>query len=89
MEISLAAVLVLGGLVILRWVIIGLGSLLVLHSARVCPACFEQTVAVRRKILTVLVRIAEWRWCPQCGWEGPSRKPERSSWTSRSVKSQA
>ena len=41
MEISLAAVLVLGGLVILRWVIIGLGSLLVLHSARVCPACFE------------------------------------------------
>ena len=88
MEISLAAVWVLGGLVLLRWIIIGLGSLLVLHSAHVCPACFEQTVAVRRKVLTMLVRIAEWRWCPQCGWEGPSRKYERNAWTSRSVKSQ-
>jgi len=87
-EISLAAVWVLGGLVLLRWIIIGLGSLVVLHSAHVCPACLEQTVAVQRKILTVLVRIAEWRWCPQCGWEGPSRKSERSPWTSRSVKSQ-
>ena len=88
MEISLAAALVLGGLVLLRWIIIGLGSLLVLRTAYVCPACFESTVAVQRKTLAVLVRIAEWRWCPQCGWEGPSRKPERSLWTSRSVKSQ-
>ena len=67
MDISLAAVWVLGGLVLLRWIIIGLGSLLVLRSARSCPACFEPTVAVQRRILTMLVRVAEWRWCPQCG----------------------
>ena len=64
MEVSLAAAWVLGGLVLLCWITIGLGSLLVLHSAQDCPACFEQTVAVQRKILTVLVRIAGWRWCP-------------------------
>ena len=89
MDVSVAAVLVLGGLVVLRWVIIVLGFLLIVRPARSCPACFEPTVPVRRRILTALLHVAEWRWCPQCGWEGPSRKPEKNPWTPKNVKSRA
>lgn len=89
MDVSVAAVIVLAGTVVLRWVIIAVGAVPILQSALACPACFEPTVAVRRRLLTALLRIAEWRWCPQCGCEGPSRKSQRSPWRSKSAQLRA
>ena len=77
MELSVAAVLVLGGLVLLRWALVLFGAMLILRVARGCPACFRETLLIRGPRLAVLLPMAEWRWCPECGWQGPSLKEER------------
>ena len=89
MEVSVAAVLILGALVLLRWTLIVLGAALILHQVDACPACFEPTLPIRRPVITALLRIADWRWCPACGWQGPSRRPERTRWTPKNARSRA
>lgn len=87
-EISLGAVAVLGVLVMLRWGLLLFGAALLLRPARSCPACFRSTVAIRRPFLAAVVRFAEWRWCPACGWQGPSRRrATERPWTTKSSRS--
>ncbi len=74
MDPSVVAVSVLGGLVVMRWIVIALGAALLVHPVRDCPACFGDTVAVRRPWLGILGRWYEWRWCPRCDWQGIARR---------------
>lgn len=44
-----------------------------------CPQCGRDTVALQRRVLTVLLRAVargglSRRWCLHCGWEGFSRR---------------
>ena len=87
MDVSVAAVGVLGGLVLLRFVIVGVGAALLLRPVRECPACFEPTVRVKRPVLEAVTRIAEWRWCISCGWQGPARVSEGGRWSRRNATS--
>jgi hypothetical protein len=89
MDISIGAVIVLGGLVLLRFVFIAVGAALLLRPVRECPACFGGTVRVKRPILEALTRIAEWRWCPCCGWQGPARVSKGDRWIRRNATSRA
>ena len=81
MDVSLAAVLVLGGLVILRWCLVLFLATLIVRSARNCPACFNETIPIRRPMLTLMLPMTEWRWCPACRWQGPSRKVSEPEFT--------
>jgi len=74
MELSIAAVLVLGALVALRWGVLLVLASLILKPARRCPACFADTVLLHSPKLLRLLPRAQWRWCPACRWEGPSLK---------------
>jgi hypothetical protein len=67
-------VLVLAALVLLRFILIGIGALLIIRPVTACPACFQEIVRVRYALLGLLAPWLEWRWCPSCGWEGPSRR---------------
>ena len=67
---------VLLGLVVLRWGLLFAGALLLIARVRDCPACFEPTLKLRSPWLRRLVPWLEWRWCPTCGWQGPSRMHE-------------
>lgn len=84
----MSAVTVLGALVVLRWGLLLLAASLLLRSAKSCPACLRSTVPIRRPLLSAVLRFAEWRWCPSCGWQGLSRvqEPERR-WTRTSSRS--
>ena len=87
MDVSVAAVGVLLGLVALRWGFLLLGALLILESRRSCPACRAPTVRIRRPVLERLLPMAVWRWCPTCRWSGPVLKPsshdEEKPWTAK------
>jgi hypothetical protein len=67
-------VLVLAGLVLLRFILIGIGALLIIRPVRDCPACFQASVRIRYAWLALVAPGFEWRWCPSCGWQGPSRR---------------
>lgn len=69
----MVAVFVLGALVVLRVVLLTLGSVLLVRPVRSCPACFGATAPVLRPWLERLTRL-EWRWCSCCGWSGPARR---------------
>jgi hypothetical protein len=71
---STIAVLILLGMVAMRWVIIGIGAAMLLRPVRDCPACFKPTLALRRVWLRRAAPWLEWRWCPHCGWQGPARR---------------
>jgi hypothetical protein len=73
---SVAAVIVLLALVVLRGVLIGVGAALILRPVRACPACFEATFTLHRPWLRVVASWLEWRFCPTCGWSGPARRTE-------------
>lgn len=69
-------VAVLLALVALRWgILLGAAAVLVPRLRR-CPACFGDTVPVRRPWLRRIAPWLQWRWCAGCGWEGPSRREE-------------
>jgi hypothetical protein len=87
-DVSVASVVVLGGLVLLRFVIVGVGAALLLRPVRECPACFAHTVRVKRPVLEAVTRIAEWRWCTSCGWQGLGRVSEGGRWSRRNAASQ-
>lgn len=62
------------GLVLLRWALVfGVGVALV-PRVRSCPACFHDTIPIRKPWLRRLAPSLEWRWCPSCGWRGPSSR---------------
>lgn len=87
-DLSVSAAVVLGALVLLRWGFIFVGALLLLRPARSCPACFRRTLRIRRPLLTAVLPMAEWRWCPSCRWEGPARRKAREdAWIPRSSES--
>ncbi|HEX9885046.1 MAG TPA: hypothetical protein VGA70_01085 [Longimicrobiales bacterium] len=86
MDVSVAAVVVLLGLVLLRWGLILFGALLILQPARSCPACFRATLPIRRPVLNAVLPVAEWRWCPACRWSGPSLKSPSPATPSHSEK---
>ncbi len=74
MDQTAIAAFVLFGLVALRFIIVGIGAALLLRPVRDCPACFANSTF--RAHRPVLRRIAPWleiRFCPRCGWQGPSR----------------
>jgi len=75
LDFSNAAVLVLIGLVVLRGILIGVGAALILRAVPECPACFAPaTFLLQRRWLRRLLPMVEWRFCPQCGWQGPSKR---------------
>ena len=48
---------------------------LALPRGRLCPHCGGATYpVVLRRLLRVLSRWVEWRWCSRCGWEGAGRR---------------
>jgi hypothetical protein len=61
------------GLVVLRFIVLAIGAALIIKPVHDCPACFQQSVKIRYTWLARLLPWYEWRWCPYCGWEGPSR----------------
>lgn len=73
MDASVAAVVILLGLVALRWILVGVGVALLLRPVRDCPACFQETYGLYHRLLRN-VKWLEWRWCPRCGWHGPARR---------------
>jgi hypothetical protein len=76
-EIAVAAIFF--SLVLFRLVLIGVVGFLIIRPVRDCPACFEPTVPIRLRWLARVSPRFEWRWCPECGWEGPARRAPRRS----------
>jgi hypothetical protein len=77
-------VLVFAGLVLLRVLLVGVGAVAIIRPAQCCPACFQDTIPIRKTLLERLTRSLEWRWCPSCGWEALTRRPSRAAWPSPS-----
>ena len=78
-ELALAGVFVF--LILLRLLAVVIVAFAVIRPARSCPACFLPTVPVRVPWRLLLPGSFEWRWCPDCGWQGPSRRgPSRPVW---------
>jgi hypothetical protein len=46
---------------------------LFLPSGRECPRCASETVSIRSRLLRPVRRLATFRWCMACGWEGVAR----------------
>lgn len=72
-----AAVVILLGLVVLRWVLLGIGAALILRPVLECPACMRETRLLHRPWLRRVAPWLEWRWCAACGWSGPARRLAR------------
>ena len=68
------AVILFFFLVFLRLALIAVVGLFIIRPARDCPACFRPTVPIRKRWLAWFNSALEWRWCPECRWEGPARK---------------
>ena len=71
-ELAVATILFL--LVLMRLALVTIVGLIIIRPVRDCPACFKATVPVRVHWLDLLSSRFEWRWCPECLWEGPGRK---------------
>ncbi len=73
-QLEIAVVAILFFLVGFRVAVIAVLGLLIVRPVRDCPACFRTTVPVLVKWLPRRSSSFEWRWCPECHWEGPGRK---------------
>lgn len=69
----MTVVVVLLSLVVLRWIMVFVAAFVLVTPVDRCPACFHDTVPVRKWWLWLLGPWIEWRWCPSCRWQGPSR----------------
>jgi hypothetical protein len=76
-------VLILLALAFLRFVLVAAFATLLIRPVAACPACFRDTVSIRRPWLERLTRSYEWRWCPHCRWQGPARKVHGNQWIAR------
>jgi hypothetical protein len=76
-EFGVVAVLL--SMVVLRALIVLVFAAAIIRPVRSCPACFRDTLPVRKRLLTLLAPAFEWRWCPSCSWQGLGRKvPDRA-----------
>ncbi|MSR22581.1 MAG: hypothetical protein EXR92_03405 [Gemmatimonadetes bacterium] len=73
---ELAILAVFSFLLFLRVVVLVVFAFAVIRRVRSCPVCFLPTVPVRVPWRLVLPPFFEWRWCPDCGWEGPARRDD-------------
>lgn len=75
-ELPVLIVVGLAGLILLL-LVAGLSvAYLVLPAGPLCPRCGGPTHPVRlRRWARPLRRLLQWRWCADCGWEGPGRRP--------------
>jgi len=75
----------MGELVIVLVALVGILSMLLVVTAsvaylalprgRLCPHCGGPTnPVVLRRLLRLLSRWVQWRWCSRCGWEGAGRR---------------
>ncbi len=56
-------------------VVISSVAYLALPGGRLCPHCGGATnPVVLRRLLRILSRGVQWRWCSRCGWEGAGRR---------------
>ena len=46
---------------------------LFLPAGRSCPRCDAETISVRTSLMAPVRRLAAFRWCLDCGWEGVAR----------------
>lgn len=75
MQDSTLTVVVLLLLVGMRWVLLAVGVALLVRPVSSCPACAaSSTLGLHRPWLRWIVSWLEWRWCPECGWQGPARR---------------
>ncbi len=74
----MVAVLVLLVLLGLRLLAVAFLAMFIIRPVRECPACFQETLPIRVSALRLLGSWFEWRWCPQCRWQGPARKVDRT-----------
>lgn len=72
-------VLILLALAALRFLLIAVGVVALIHPVRACPACFRETLPICQRWLERFAPRFEWRWCPSCRWQGPSRRARRST----------
>jgi hypothetical protein len=70
---------VLLALVVVRTIALLVFIIAIAHPVSACPACFDQTVAIRNPWLFVARKWLEARWCPHCGWQGMARRAPRRS----------
>lgn len=68
----MVAAWVLLSLVLLRLLLLALGTAFLVRTVRACPACFNPTTPVLVRWLRKVSRF-ELRWCMHCGWRGISR----------------
>lgn len=73
-QFELAVATVLFFPVFLRLALITVVGLLIIRPVRDCLACFCPAVPIRMRWLVRFNSAFEWRWCADCGWEGPARK---------------
>ena len=63
------------GILSMLLVVIASVAYLALPRALLCPHCGGATYpVVLRRLLRVLSRWVQWRWCSRCGWEGAGRR---------------
>lgn len=63
------------GILSLLLVVTASVAYLALPRGRLCPQCGGATnPVVLRRLLRVLSRWIQWRWCSRCGWEGAGRR---------------
>lgn len=67
-------VTILLALALMRFAVVAVGVTLLIRPVRACPACFDKTLPIRQPWLERLAPRYEWRWCPHCRWQGPSRR---------------
>ena len=79
--------LVFLGLVLLRVVLVAVGAMAIIRPVRACPACFQDTVPIRKPFLARFAPAYEWRWCPACDWQALARRG-RAQWPAARVPAQ-
>ena len=63
------------GILSLLLVVTASVAYLALPRERLCPHCGGATnPVVLRRLLRLLSRWLQWRWCSRCSWEGPGRR---------------
>ncbi|MGH7482659.1 MAG: hypothetical protein ACRELV_10935 [Longimicrobiales bacterium] len=67
-------VAVFAGLVLLRLGLLAVAAVFLIGPVSACPACFRPTVPLLIRPLRRLAPWLEWRWCPDCAWQGPARR---------------
>jgi hypothetical protein len=60
--------------VLIRVVIVGAVTYLLLPQGSLCPHCSLVMVAIRNRFFDRLLPALQRRWCLECGWNGVVRR---------------